>query len=77
MHFVRRQSAAGAAIVDPLGENLASLAHDRTNGDAAGDVAAFLDLQGVFSGDLAADPVFRESLQRAYGRLADGGEQLT
>jgi fructuronate reductase len=76
MHFVRRQSAAGAAIVDPLGESLASLAHDCTNGDAAGDVAAFLDLQEVFSGDLAADPVFRDSLQRVYCRLADGGAQL-
>jgi fructuronate reductase len=77
MHFVRRRSAGGEAIVDPLAARLVTLARDQTSGDAAGDVAAFLGLVEVFSRDLAGDAAFRESLQRAYRRLADGGGDLT
>jgi fructuronate reductase len=77
MHFVRRRSAAGTAIVDPLAARLAALARDLTGADAAGDVVAFLDLEEVFPRDLAADPAFRDSLERAYRRLADGGAELT
>jgi fructuronate reductase len=77
MHFVRRRSAAGAAIVDPLAGRLAVLARDRTGGNAAADVAAFLELEEVFPRDLAADPAFRDALERAYRHLADGGAELT
>ena len=77
MHFVRRQSAAGTAIVDPLAARLAALARDLTGADPGGDVGAFLDLEEVFPRDLVADPVFRDSLERAYRRLADGGAELT
>jgi fructuronate reductase len=76
MHFVRRRSAAGEAIVDPLATRLAALARDCTGGDGAADVAAFLDLDDVFPRCLAVDPVFREALARTYRRLADGGADL-
>jgi fructuronate reductase len=77
MHFVRRRSAAGVPIVDPLAPRLTALARDHTGGDAATDVAAFLELEEVFPGEFAADPGFRDALARAYRRLADGGADLT
>jgi fructuronate reductase len=69
MHFVRRREKAGTVLVDPLAEHLVHLARGRTTGDAT-DVGAFLSLHEMFPRDLAADVRFRETLERAYDRLA-------
>ena len=71
MQFVRRQAAAGVAIVDPLAETLVA-AGQACTGDAAHDVAVFLGLSAVFPPDLAADPTFRGALEGAYRQLGDG-----
>jgi fructuronate reductase len=70
MHFVRRRTAEGIALVDPLAERLARLAREQTNGEATNDAGAFLSLNELFPRDLAADVRFRKALARAYGRLA-------
>ncbi len=70
LQFVRRQALAGVALVDPLDATLRAIG-STTRGDAAHDVAAFLQLAGVF-GELTTEPAFRASLQRAYASLGDG-----
>ncbi|WP_372018029.1 mannitol dehydrogenase family protein [Pseudoxanthomonas sp. 10H] len=70
LRFVRRQSLAGVAIVDPLADALARIGA-ATTGEAAHDVDAFLALDGVF-GPLAGDARFVEALRRAYAALGDG-----
>ena len=70
MHFVRRREKAGIVLVDPLAEHLAHLARGRTTGDATTDVGVFLSLHEMFPRDLAADVRFRDTLERAYNRLA-------
>jgi fructuronate reductase len=70
MHFVKRRTAEGIALVDPLAERLACLAREQTTGEATTDVGAFLSLHEMFPRDLAADVRFRKTLERAYGRLA-------
>lgn len=70
MHFIRRRTSAGIALVDPLGDRLAAVARERTTGDPAGDVAAFLSMREVFPGELADDARFRGAVERAYGALA-------
>jgi mannitol-1-phosphate/altronate dehydrogenase len=70
MHFIRRRTSAGMALVDPLGDRLAAVARERTTGDPAVDVAAFLSMREVFPGELADDPRFRGAVERAYSSLA-------
>jgi fructuronate reductase len=72
MHFVRRRTGEGIALVDPLAERLSRLARDKTTGNALTDVVAFLELEEVFPRDLATDPRFDAALARAYERLARG-----
>jgi fructuronate reductase len=69
MHFVRRRAAEGVKIVDPLADRLVETAAACT-GDAAGDVAAFLKLEPVFSRTLAGNAAFAAALEKAYGALA-------
>lgn len=69
MQFVRRQAQRGVALVDPLAEILADIGRAAT-GDAAHDVAAFLQVQAVFA-PLATDARFVATLQRAYAALGD------
>ncbi len=75
MHFVRRQAAAGAELVDPLANQLVRVGRACT-GDAADDVAAFLGLGAIFPPDLAAARALRASLEAAYGRLGGGHPDL-
>ena len=69
MRFVVRQARARVAIVDPLAERLSALGLS-CDGDQ-GDVARFLELEGVFAPALARTRSFRQALERAYVRLAD------
>jgi fructuronate reductase len=71
MHFVRRRTGQGIALVDPLAEKLARLAR-ATTGDAESDIAAFLELEEVFPRGLAADDRFRTALEQSYLRVAGG-----
>ena len=77
MQFVRRRTAAGIALVDPLAERLACLARERTTGEAEADVRAFLALDEVFPREIATDAHFRGTLERAYRRLSDAQSALT
>jgi fructuronate reductase len=70
MHFIRRRTSAGTALVDPLSDRLAAVARERTTGDPAIDVAAFLRMREVFPVELAGDLRFRDAVQCAYARLA-------
>ena len=69
MLFVRRQTAAGLALVDPLAGRLAQIAATCT-GEPVADVARFLALETVFSRDIAANPVLVAALEQAYGELS-------
>jgi fructuronate reductase len=69
MQFVRRQACRGVELVDPLGEALV-VAGRACRGDAPGDVAAFLALDGVFA-PLSGDARFVEALRGAYAALGD------
>jgi len=69
MLFVRRRTAEGVAIVDPLAERLVETAAACT-GDATADVAQFLKLEPVFSRELAGNAVFVAALEKAYDALA-------
>lgn len=74
MQFVRRQTAAGAVIPDPLAATLEAAAR-RCTGDAAHDIPAFLDISAVFDPELATQPAFRAALEAAYGQLGSGQPQ--
>jgi fructuronate reductase len=74
MQFVRRQALAGAAIVDPLGPELAAVGRG-CSGVASDDVAAFLAIRAVFAPQLADDARLRSSLETAYRELGDGRPQ--
>jgi fructuronate reductase len=69
MQFVRRQARCGVALVDPLGEALAGVGR-ACRGDARGDVAGFLALDGVFA-SLSGDARFVEALCGAYAALGE------
>lgn len=69
MHFVRRQAAAGAALVDPMNPVLSELGR-AARGDATHDVAAFLALDAVFA-PLSDDARFVEAVRQAYAALGD------
>ncbi|MGH6911484.1 MAG: mannitol dehydrogenase family protein, partial [Phenylobacterium sp.] len=62
MQFVRRQTLANAAIVDPLSSELADVGR-RCNGVAAHDVAAFLAMRAVFAPQIADQPRFGSALE--------------
>ncbi|GAA5069165.1 mannitol dehydrogenase family protein [Lysobacter panacisoli] len=68
MHFVRRQSRDGVALVDPLNAVLSRIGR-AANGDA-GDVGVFLALDTVF-GPLARNEAFVAPLRAAYLTLGD------
>jgi fructuronate reductase len=74
MQFVRRQALAGATIVDPLAAELAELGR-RCDGDPPHDVATFLAIRAVFAAQLAEQPRFRSSVEKAYGLLASADPQ--
>jgi fructuronate reductase len=69
MHFVRRRTAEGITLVDPLGDRLAQVTREPAAGDPAMVVAAFLALREVFPRELADDPRLRGAVTRAYERL--------
>jgi len=69
MRFVRRRAAEGVKIVDPLADRLIETAAACT-GDAKADVAQFLQLEPVFSRDLAGNATFVTALEQAYDGLA-------
>ena len=68
-HFIRRMVRDERQIMDPLAAQLAGLAK-QCNSDAAHDVGLFLDLEKVFSTELARNKTFRASLENAYAHLA-------
>jgi fructuronate reductase len=70
MCFVRRQARRGTAVVDPLGEVLASIGRAAT-GDARHDVEAFLQLDAMFA-PLSGDARIVDGLCRAYASFGDG-----
>lgn len=70
MHFVRRQTCDGIALVDPLDETLREIGC-AASGDAQADVAAFLKLDAMFA-QVFGDPRFVEALRNAYAALGDG-----
>jgi fructuronate reductase len=71
MQFVRRQAAAGVAISDPLGTELAAIGEACT-GLAADDVGRFLGLSAVFGPELSTAPAYRAAVERAYADLGAG-----
>ncbi|WP_428312926.1 mannitol dehydrogenase family protein [Hydrocarboniphaga sp.] len=71
MHFVRRLSRDGVALVDPLAQRLAEIGK-ACSGEAQMDVPRFLQLDTVFAPALAANPSFHAALEDAYARLGDG-----
>ncbi len=75
LQFVRRQAADGVALADPLAARLAA-AGRAASGDAARDVARFLQLDAVF-GTLAGNARFRDALCRGYAALGDAGAAAT
>lgn len=77
IHFARRRTAAGVALVDPIAARLAELARTQTSGDPAADVDAFLSLSDVFPRELASSARLRAALVSAYARLARDGAPLT
>lgn len=71
MVSVRQSARQGTPIIDPLAERLADIGRACT-GSPVDDVPAFLALRGVFPPPVAADPVVRSAISRAYGALGDG-----
>ncbi|WP_126969284.1 mannitol dehydrogenase family protein [Xanthomonas sp. BRIP62411] len=67
LQFVCRQAGHGAALVDPLGEELSDIGRS-TTGDAAHDIAAFLTVDAVFA-SLSGDARFVQALHAAYAAL--------
>ncbi len=78
MRFVRRMTARGVTLVDPMAEELAKLAAGCRD-EAASDVELFLSERRVFGPQLAAAEAVRAGLVQAYGEVmqmeadADGG----
>lgn len=68
MHFVRRQAAAGTAIIDPLADQLVAVAKGCCNGTQA-EVAAFLALGAVFPASLQNNEAFVAAVEKAYSDL--------
>jgi fructuronate reductase len=68
MVFVRTQARAGAAITDPLADQLVEIGL-ACAGEPA-DVERFLALSAIFPRALAAAPAFRAALSQAYARLS-------
>jgi fructuronate reductase len=69
MLFVRRQSARGLRLVDPLADVLAKAAH-AGHSDPADAVDEFLKIRTMFPEALAANGRFRERVTASYARLA-------
>lgn len=69
MLFVRRQTAQGETLVDPLAAELATVAQ-ACAGEPAADVGRFLSMAAVFPGRLAENPRLRATLEGAYASLA-------
>lgn len=69
LHFLRRRTAAGLPITDPLADTLSDLARNCT-GDAAHDIGLLMCLRPVFGDDLPRDTTLRRTLQSAYANLA-------
>ena len=77
MHFVRIQARRGQKLNDPLAERLLEIGTHLPGAphsalSAAQDVAAFLALDEVFAGELAANTNFVNALVDAYRALGDG-----
>jgi fructuronate reductase len=72
MHFVRRQTAAGLELIDPLARDLAQAA--RACRGEASDVTHFLNLASVFPPTLSGSAIFRAALSTAYVSLLDNRE---
>jgi fructuronate reductase len=70
MQFLRRQARAGAALVDPLADELARIGRAST-GNAAADTGTFLGMESVF-GPLAGEPRFVAAMREAMAALGDG-----
>ncbi len=64
--FLRRKTAAGETITDPLADALSA---------ASGDVDAMLALRQVFPARVAEDPRFRDALGRALAAFETGDLQ--
>ncbi len=69
LQYVRRATAAGDPLDDPLAPVLQSIARS-CDGDPAADVERWLDLRPVFGEDLPRAAPFRRALESAYERVA-------
>ena len=67
IHFLERQTAAGADIIDPLADVLKSAV------GSPDSVAAVLDIEQVFSRQLARGPNFREAVSTALEGMRSEG----
>lgn len=65
--FIERQIRNGVEIVDPLAARLGGVALSED------PVAALLELRQVFPEQLAADPLFRDSLATEFAKLRSSG----
>ena len=66
--FLRLRVRTGETLVDPLAPLLLATAA-RASGEAAHDVALFLELDAVFPAQLAGSELFRAALVDAYAQL--------
>ena len=71
MHFVRRKTADGEQVIDPLAERLFDIGKSCQN-RASADLPMFLALEQVFPPSLAGNEIFTSALARAYDGLAAG-----
>jgi fructuronate reductase len=70
MRWIVRSTKAGVKVEDPLAAQLRERAA-QASGNAAQDVAAFLDMAAVFPRDLAASPAWRAALTRGYQAILE------
>jgi len=67
MRFVRHKAMTGEAMTDPMADQLIALGGVLK--DAPEDVEAFLALNSVFPETLAAEPMIRTAITKAYAEL--------
>ncbi|WP_434991176.1 mannitol dehydrogenase family protein [Xanthomonas melonis] len=70
LQFVRKQTANGVALVDPLSKVFSSILCS-TTGEASHDIAAFLTVDPVFA-SLSGDVRFLQALGHSYAALSPG-----
>lgn len=67
IHFLARQTAAGAEIIDPLADVLKSAS------GSPDPVTAILEIEQIFPRQLSRDPQFRQAVSTAFERMRSEG----